>query len=61
MCYSGKCRYENWDGECNLNSKIKPPDSLCVEDDVEERSAIDDDSLLSLKEMDEFFKKENKI
>lgn len=29
MCYTGKCIYEKYDGECGLNSKHIPFDALC--------------------------------
>ena len=37
MCYSGKCRYETWDGECKVGHHF-PEDALCVrtEREIEE-------------------------
>ena len=62
MCYTGKCRYENYRGECSLiwNMRVKkplPPDAICVESEVEIGSSIDDGNLLHLIELNEEIKK----
>lgn len=36
MCYTGKCKYENYMGECNLNAKLGeyPLDADCCQQDL---------------------------
>ena len=39
MCFSGICRYENYDGECSFSMRaVKPEDALCVQDYLDEEA-----------------------
>lgn len=31
MCYSGKCKYEQYYGDCTIYDGLYPEDALCVE------------------------------
>lgn len=35
MCYTGTCRYESYEGECNLKLELLPIDSGCVQNEME--------------------------
>lgn len=35
MCYSGKCKYEQYNGDCKLTSFPYPEDAACVIADKE--------------------------
>ena len=35
MCYSGQCRYENYDGSCGSKSASMPEDAGCAIADKE--------------------------
>ena len=40
MCYTGMCRYEGYDGECDLDKGVIPPDdSECAKVDRYEEQA----------------------
>ena len=43
MCYSGKCRYENFrSGECTLFSWRLPNDAICVIAEKEEEECFEE-------------------
>ena len=29
MCFTGRCKYENYQGECKANGKTYPEDAMC--------------------------------
>jgi len=43
MCYSMRCKYQTWGGECRIGGSRFPADAACMEDFVDDEDDREDD------------------
>ena len=45
MCYTGMCKYENWQGDCQASSAQRAKDCFLSDDYETEQEQEDDDAI----------------